>query len=133
MQVILAVGITLGIVIVLALAGLGAFAGYKLYVALRGVRAGLETLNSNLSGIPALLDGIKNICQELAVNTVKVGSSVDVLKQSLFGDGSTSGPRRTPGMIPYDDLAADRAYQLQELERQENLADLEGNRFIVSD
>lgn len=130
MEALMAVAIAFAAFVGLALVGFLGFAGWRYYVVMRDIDRQLKLMNSSINGVPVLLNGIKDICGELAKNTLSLGGSVNVLKKSLIDE--TSDPRR-PGVIQYDDEAADRAYQRQIIEQNEALLSEEGNRFIIGE
>ncbi len=123
MEILAAIGIAFAAFVVLALIAFVSWSAWQFFKLLRDLR-------DQLRSVPVLLEGIKNICTELAGNTLALGGSVNVLKKSLIDD-SASEPRRGPGVIQYDDESADRAYMRQIIEQNEALATEEGSRFIV--
>lgn len=131
MQLVVAILIAFAAFFGLALIAFVAWACWEFYKILRDLRDQIRVMNSSLTGVPALLEGIKAICRDLALNTVNLNGSVNVLKKSLI-DESASDPRR-PGVAQYDDEAADRAYMQQIIQQNEALAGEEGSRFIVGE
>ena len=132
MEILGAILIALLVFLGLALATAASWSVWQFYKVLRELRDQIRALNSNLNGVPVLLDGIKGICAELAGNTLKMSSSAEALKKSLLAD-ETSDHRRSPGVQNYDDESADREYMRRIVEQNEALAAVESGRFIVGE
>ena len=142
-EAIYAVAISLVVFASLVALGVVGFGGYKIYKAMKTVADGLINLNDQMAGIPAILDGVRNICIDLSGSTVNVGKSVDKLRTSLF-DKQTSDPRRDKeAMKEYSDEDAGREYNIQNLMRTHKLtyqqardmtiAGIDEDRFFVGD
>lgn len=124
MEILGAIVIAFAAFLVLALLSFASWSVWQFYKLLRDLR-------DQLKSVPVLLEGIRNICADLAGNTLALGGSVNVLKKSLIDE--TSGPRPGPGVMQYDDESADREYMRRIVEQNEMLAQEEGSRFIVRD
>lgn len=129
MQALTDIAIAFAAFVGMALLGLLGFAGWKYYSVLRDVRKQLTALNSNLSGVPVILNGIKSICVELSSNTLNMSNSALALKQSLLTE-ETSDPRR-PGFMPYDTDKANAAYEAHRVAEAEAVTDMQGDTFFV--
>ncbi len=98
--------VAVGVILVLA-----ATCGF-LYGAVKFYRQ-LVSLNDSMKGVPALLEGILNICQSLSESTVRMGDSVDKFGKTVLSEAPTSESRRD-GFRPYDVNEAARAWQEQQ-------------------
>jgi hypothetical protein len=123
-----AVAIAFAAFVGMAVMALLGFAGWKYYKVLKELAWQIKVMNGSMNGVPHLMEGIKNICKDLSVNTVSLDSTVKVLKKSLIDD--TSDPRR-PGFLPYDTDLANAAYEAHRTAEAEAVVDLEGGRFVV--
>ena len=130
MEVLVPVAIAFAAFVGLGMVAFVSWAGWNFYKIIRSLRDEIRINNRSMNGVPVLLDGIKEICGDLAANTLALGGSVNVLKKSLIDE--TSDPRR-PGVIQYDDSDADREYMRRIVEQNEALAAEESNRFIVGE
>jgi hypothetical protein len=129
-EILVPIAIALTAFIGLALVSFMTWSAWQFYKILKSLRDEIKVMNSSLTGVPSLMEGIKRVCAELASNTLSLGGSVNILKKSLIDE--SSDPRR-PGVMQYDDEAADRAYQRQIIEQNEALLSDESNRFIVGE
>lgn len=141
--IIYAVGIALGFFVALVFFGAIGYGAYRIYKALQRVADAIDVFNGQVAGIPAILEGVKNICIELSAHTVKLEGAVGGLHQSLF-DNQTSDPRRgRDSLREYSDEDAGREYNIKNLmatrqltyqqARDLTVAGIDEDRFVVGE
>ena len=140
---VLAVAIVIIVFSCLCVCAAVAFGAYRIYKALKAVGDGITKLNDQMSGVPAILEGLTNICKELSSYTVNVGGSVDKLRTTLFAGGKSEVRRDKESFQPYTDESADQEWKIREAMAAYNIprqqahdavvAGLDEERFVVGE